>query len=84
MSGDSGRAVRLADPVYAPATLNGQHASLGDSPAQQRNPGERTPIENFETTAFSPGRPRAAQADVVPTERRATPLRPNLKLYTFA
>ena len=83
MGGESGRAVRFADPVFAPATDAGHSAGLGDSPAQQRNSGERAPMENFEAAFPSPPA-RAAPAPAAATDRRPAPLRSNLNLYTFA
>lgn len=81
MSGETGRAVRLADPVFASAT--GQSNSFGDSASQQRNSGERTPAGNFE--AFYPSAPsRASPAPAPAVDRRPAPLRPNVNLYTFA
>jgi hypothetical protein len=81
MSGDSGRAVRLADPVFASATGNSN--GFGDSTSQQRNSGERAPAANFEA-AFSSAPARASSAPAPVTDRRPAPLRANVNLYTFA
>ncbi|MEO6875337.1 MAG: hypothetical protein ABI222_11020 [Opitutaceae bacterium] len=85
MSGESGRAVRLANPVFAPATTNEHATGFGDGAAQQRNPGDQASAEKFSTAGFAPASVRAAtSAEPAAPDRRPAPRTANLNLYTFA
>jgi hypothetical protein len=84
MSGESGRAVRLADPVFAPAATTGHATGFDGGTAQQRNPGGRAAAEDFESSGFAPASNRTAAAEPATPDSAPAPLRSNLTLYTFA
>ena len=84
LNGDSGRAVRLADPIFAPATTTPDNAGFGEGAAGQRQSGGRASAENLQTSGSFSVAPRSGPAESAASERRPAPLRPDLNLYTFA
>jgi hypothetical protein len=83
VSSDPARAVRLADPVFAPATAQGHTSGFGEGSARQRHPGERD--ASGSSVASFPSTPARASArpESAPAQSPAT-LPANLNLYTFA
>ena len=84
MSGDSGRAVRLADPVFASASTTPDAAGFGQGATGQRHSGEKASAENFQSAGLPAAPARSAQAESALPERRTAAARPDLNLYTFA
>ena len=84
VNADSTRAIRLADPVFAPATAQNHTAGFGGGAAQQQNRGEREQADssapvNFPSASVGP----SARPDAAPANSPAL-LPANLNLYTFA
>jgi hypothetical protein len=84
MSGESGRAVRLADPVFAPAAPTEHATGFDGGTAQQRHPGGRAATEDFEASGFGAASSRTTAAEPAAPDSAPAPLRSNLNLYTFA
>jgi len=82
MSGDSHRAGRLADAVFAPAHASSSASYSGDGASQQKNPGQRPDAETFQRFDLRPKPAVPAEPKVVGFQP-AVP-GPKLNLHTFA
>ena len=83
VNGDSGRAVRLADPVFAPASSHGQSAGFSDGGAQQRH-AAREQSQSAPALAFASAPAPVAFRPVAAPVSPAVPAPGSANLYTFA
>ena len=84
VNGDSTRAIRLADPVFAPATAQNHTAGFGGGAAQQQNRGDREQAGSSAPVTFPSASVRpSARPETAPVNSPAL-LPANLNLYTFA